>query len=204
MPFPATLLTNILLALEAAIAPHIGRMSLRAPMLHLLCAYLLRTVERLTALHARWESGTLPRPRPARARPARPHQAANRPRLPATPAWIVHAVGFRAANFASQLTHLLARPDLAEFLAAAPQAGRLLRPIARMLGTQLPPALTLPPRPPRPRRAKPAPLAPAPPAPEPEPRHGKYPPAAIRRYRPGPMPPLPLRPAIPLPRTAPA
>ncbi len=189
MKSPITLLTNIFRDLHAAIAPLIGRDLPRAPILPLLQAYLLRTIERLAALHARWQSNTLPRPRPARVRPARPHQAV-RPRLPTTPAWIVHAVGFHAANHASQLTYLLATPDLAAFLAATPQAGRLLRPIARMLGTQLPPALTLPSPPPRPRRPRPRPPQPAP---APEPRHGKYTPAEIRRYRPGPMPALALR-----------
>ncbi len=52
-----------------------------------------------------------------------------------------------------------------EFLAAAPQAGRILRPLCHMLGIALPAILQLPAPPPRrkpvkPPRPKPAPLPP--------------------------------------------
>jgi len=199
MPSPVTIFARILESLQAAIAHRMVRDRIRAPLLLLLHAYISRTIERVATLHARWRAGTLPRPRTGRIPPAPPtqpeppsHQAApipTRARLPATRAWIVHVVGFQAANFASQLAHLLTHPDLADFLAQAPQAGRLLRPICRMLGTEIPQVLILPPPPPRPPKPRPPQPEPAPP-----PRHGKYTPAAIRRYRPGPIPPFPQRP----------
>ncbi|MBN9559359.1 MAG: hypothetical protein J0H14_01360, partial [Alphaproteobacteria bacterium] len=62
----------------------------------------------------------------------------------------------------SHLQALLEDPEMREFLAAAPQAGRLLRPLWRKLSPDvLPDILRLPPRPPRPRK----PRAPRPPRP---------------------------------------
>ena len=69
-----------------------------------------------------------------------------------------------------ELEHmLLHHPDLPAFLAAAPQAARLLRPICRLLQVDLPPILQLPPRPkpaPRPKAARPDPAAGAAPGPD--------------------------------------
>ncbi len=115
-----------------------------------------RAVTRLLALFARWQAGTLPRPRFdfPRPRPAasvtprsrRPHERRPHPRLPRTRAWAVtHAPELPA--FASQLSFLLARPEMAPFLAACPQAGRLLRPLCHAIGAELPPMLALPRRP---------------------------------------------------------
>jgi hypothetical protein len=59
---------------------------------------------------------------------------------------------------ASQLRHLLADPEMTALIQAAPQAGRLLRPLCRNLGVELPPCLQPPPRPPRPARAAPSSL----------------------------------------------
>jgi hypothetical protein len=59
------------------------------------------------------------------------------------------------------LQELLADPDMAALVAAAAQAGRILRPLCRMLNAEPPPYLRLSKRPRRPRRetaAKPKPL----------------------------------------------
>ena len=82
-------------------------------------------------------------------------------RLPQGHAWIVYALGYHAAGYASQLRHLLGEPDMAEFLAANPQAVRLLRPLCRMLGviTFDPPPDPKPARAPKPPRVKPEPPA---------------------------------------------
>jgi hypothetical protein len=61
-----------------------------------------------------------------------------------------------AAAFGAQLQHLLADPEMAALVAAAPQAGRVLRPLCRMLGVRPPPGPLAPPSRPR---------APAPPSP---------------------------------------
>ena len=64
-------------------------------------------------------------------------------------------LGYEAAGYASQLTALLAEAGAAELLAQAPTAGRILRPISRMLGSG---AYAL-----RSRPVRPAPVAAKPP-----------------------------------------
>jgi hypothetical protein len=58
--------------------------------------------------------------------------------------WLVKAAGWRAAGFGSQLRAVLETPEMVALLEASPQAGRVLRPLCRMLAieTQL---LRLPP-----------------------------------------------------------
>jgi hypothetical protein len=141
MPTLATRFALILAGLRAAIAPVAARDRARTSLLVLLWGRLGRMATRFERLFARWREGTLPRPRPSRAgQPAtwQPH-----PHFPANPAWLVAMVR-EATPMASQLQHLLAHPDITEFLAAAPQAGRILRPLCHMLGLPQPPAL--PPR----------------------------------------------------------
>ncbi|MCC6716387.1 MAG: hypothetical protein IT555_00740 [Acetobacteraceae bacterium] len=186
----ATLFANILTGLRAAIGAHLGRDRTRADLFMLAWARIGRAAQRFQRLFDRWQAGALPRPRPSRA--GRPGTKREKPHFPTGRAWLVAAVGYQAAGHASQLQHFLARPDLADFLAAAPQAGRILRPLCRMLGLTPPAMLALP--------IRPQPQAPQPQAPQPHasrpppgetptaPRHGKYTPAQIRRYRPGRMP----------------
>jgi hypothetical protein len=78
--------------------------------------------------------------------------------LPRRFGWLVIVGRHRAAGFGSQLQAVLAQPDMAELLAASPQARRLLRPLCRALAVELPgtvPAVRKPIV--RKRRAKPAP-----------------------------------------------
>ena len=77
-------------------------------------------------------------------------------RLPTANAWLVRLVQ-PTVQFAGQIETIIARPEIQELLAAAPQAGRIFRPLYRMLGIPLPPSLRLPARPRRPRPAKVAP-----------------------------------------------
>ena len=120
-----------------------------------------RAITRLLTLFARWQAGTLPKPRydfprpriQATPRPRRPYQ-----RLPRSRAWAGARV-FELRGYASQLSHLLANPGMAPFLVACPQAGRILRPLCHAIGAELPPGLMRAapprlqrsPRPPRPR-----------------------------------------------------
>ena len=55
-------------------------------------------------------------------------------RLPTRRGWLVEALGYQAAGYASQLAHLLAQPEMRAVLDAAPGFGRVLRPICWMLG----------------------------------------------------------------------
>ncbi len=135
------------------------------PLLTLLSHRLCAAAARVVALAARLEAGTLrpgpPRERRLPSRPPAPPEAADAPPklvLPRGFAWLLHRVpgiGFGR----SQLTFLLAQPDMADLIAAAPPIAHHLRPICRMLGVKPPPGL-FPPRRPRRRPApKPAPAA---------------------------------------------
>lgn len=95
-----------------------------------------------------------------RPRPSGTHRhlpaAATTARLPAGHGWLIRAIPHEAAAYAAQLETLLAEPAVAGLLATCPAAGRILRPLARMLGL---PAAT-----PKPD-ARPAPSAITPPRP---------------------------------------
>ena len=81
-------------------------------------------------------------------------------RLPSARGWLVRALGYEAAGYGSQLEALLREPELQALLAVAPAAGRILRPLCRMLGVvpvgalavASPRAADTPARPRRPRR----------------------------------------------------
>ena len=53
--------------------------------------------------------------------------------LPRRFGWLIAALGWEAAGYASHLEHLLSQPDVAAVLAACPRARRVLRPVAHML-----------------------------------------------------------------------
>ncbi len=151
---------------------------LAGPLVILIWTRLRRMGARFAALAARLAAGRRPVAR-RRARAPRPAPPASPSRLPRGFAWLVRRVP-EAASAASQLQHLLAEPEMAALLAAAPQAGRILRPLCRMLGVRPPAVVALPPRPaersansrpsasfgpppsaaPPPRRAEPVPLRP--------------------------------------------
>jgi hypothetical protein len=126
------------------------------PLADLLWRYLARTVVRLTALHARFAAGKLPRA-PRRSSAPRPAAGGPRPerRPPAIPPGpVLSEYGLGA--YADELRALLDDAEMRALLAAAPQAGRLLRPLWRKLTREpLPEILRLPrrPRPPRPTAA---------------------------------------------------
>ena len=196
MPTLAAVFSIILSGLRAAVAnssalrslnpAHAERVRARTAMLVLVWGRIGRMANRFEKLFARWRANTLPnrtlpRPRPARAsEPATPRK---NPGWPTGRAWLVHVVGYEAAGRASQLQHLLAHPDMAAFLHAAPQAGRILRPLCHMLGIAPPLApAPLEPQPPPTRRPARKPRAPA-----------VTPPAGSRP--PGSQPPLRFSPA---------
>ena len=57
--------------------------------------------------------------------------------LPRGRGWLVGELGAEAAGYGSQLAHVLAGPQMQALLAAVPGAGRVLRPVCRMLGYDL-------------------------------------------------------------------
>ena len=131
----------------------------QGPSLHMVLTNRLGTaMRRFARLYALWREGRLPPPRPPRPTPRptprAPAPSSNQPRLSRARAWLVQRGGHQAAAARSQLETWFQRPDLPEFLAEVPRAGRHLRPLAHMLGAELPPFLRLPPKPPPPRRPR--------------------------------------------------
>jgi hypothetical protein len=126
------------------------------PLLTLLYQRLCRTRTRFTALAARVRDGRLPAVAPARSRvgsrrPTPPPAV----RLPRQFGWIVRTVPqpWLIGHWRGLLEGMLEDPELAAVIAVAPQMGRELRPLCRMLAIPPPPGLALPPRP---RRKRPA------------------------------------------------
>ena len=120
-----------------------------------------RIAQRFRALFARYQAGTLPAPRPSRAgTPSKRHPETRlpEPRLPTERGWINARIP-DTAPCAGTIEYMLHNTlEMQDFVQAAPQAGRLLRPLCRMLGLTPPAYLRLPERP----RAAPKP-APQPP-----------------------------------------
>ena len=151
-PAPADYLRCTILELTRVLAATAERRADIRPLMLLLWSRLRRLADRFAALAARAAAGPLPAPRrrPPAARPSRPRPPGTR--LPEGFAWLIRMVP--EARFANtRISHLLGSAEMAALLAAAPQAGRLLRPLCRTLGVPLPPALALPPR--RRRKRKP-------------------------------------------------
>jgi len=126
--------------------------------------YLNRQARRFAALVARWQAGTLPALRPPAVDRARPLPAPERVAQPRPPGklprgfmWLSRLFPENAVPVQFALSDLVDNwPDTAALVAAAPQAGRILRPMCRMVGLTPPPYLQLPKRPRRPRPPRPA------------------------------------------------
>ena len=151
---PAGRFAVIIDGLCRAVAARAARDRAATALLVLVWGMLRRMAVRLATLAAQASAGTLPRHRARAPRAPRRQSLRPRQRLPAGFAWLVRLAP-EAAGYGGQLQHLLADPEMAALLAAAPQAGRILRPLCRMLAVPPTPALQPPPdaRPPRPQRS---------------------------------------------------
>ena len=122
-----------------------------------------RFQQRFLALYARWKAGTLPKPRVRKntsPRPTGSSPVAGLPQsgegaggagaaglLPRAFAWLYRMLPSSAGTLGSMLGPLLTEhPEMRAFVAEAPQAGRLLRPICTMVGLKPPEYLQLPKR----------------------------------------------------------
>ena len=171
---------HFIMRLKQAVADGSGRnKALMGPLTILLWNYLSRTLARLAALHARFVAGKLEQT-PRAARPATERKAPER-RAEPVPDGLVF-VPFYVSHLYHALRELIEDPEMVALLQAAPQAGRILRPLwRRMTADPLPAVLRLPKRP---RQARPAPA--------PETEDAKPPPAAAPVRRPKPRPDRPL------------
>ncbi len=187
---PAERFATLTESVARALAAEGLRLGLVAPWLALVWCKLRSTGARILRIAAALEAGTLrltpPRPLPplpprtGDASPRPDHAKARRKEIPQGFGWLLRRV--TALSFGrSQLEYLLAEPDMAALIAAAPPIAHHLRPICRMLGVKPPPGLFPARRPPR--RTRP----PAPPKPAPEAAEEK--PAATGRPD-GPFPPF--------------
>ena len=167
-----TLIIAALAALIARVFLHNPRL---LPLFIPLCNRLNRAARRFSTLMARIAANQHPKRRPGRVRPG---SRKPRPPIPTSYAWLIRAIPYEAAGLGAQLAHLLAEPGVAELLAAAPSAQRLLNPIRH--------ALALSPKPPWPKRKRaPAPKAtPAERAPPPTKPRPLYP--TLQAFRPFP------------------
>jgi hypothetical protein len=131
--------TSVLTGLQAAIAVVAARECALTVLLVAVWGRIGRISRRLERLIALWRAGMLPAPRAQRARRGRtPGTPATKAvsAFPTTPAWLLVAVR-EAAPYGARLESLLSEAECEAFLAAAPQARRLLRPLCRMLGVGL-------------------------------------------------------------------
>jgi hypothetical protein len=174
---PAARFARLIAALCEVVAA--SRKRLAGPLIILIWTRLRRMALRVDRVAARVASGPLPPPRPRSAAPRRQPVAPPAQRLPRGFAWLVRLAP-QTAFGAGQLQALLDDPAMQGLIAAAPQIGRTLRPLCRMLGVHPPPSLRRPspagqaaPRPalavgpvaadpPRARSPRPAPAPPAP------------------------------------------
>ena len=125
----------LLSGLQAAIAARAARDRRLTVLLVALWGRIARMGTRLERLVALWRAGSLPAPRaPRLVRGACAGGAAtDRVAYPTAPGWLVHRLGHEGVAYGLQLRHLLTDEECAAFLAACSQAGRVLRPLLRML-----------------------------------------------------------------------
>ena len=124
--------TALLTGLQAAIAVVAARERHLTVLLVAVWGRIGRMHTRLERLIALWRAGMLPKARKSRAGETR---VGVRPTsvLPRVPGWLVVAVR-EAGTFGARLEYLLSQEECEAFLAAVPQARRILRPLCRMLG----------------------------------------------------------------------
>jgi hypothetical protein len=205
-PLPSAIdrFSHIIERLCKVIGAQLPARRLTEPVILLIWARVRRIAARFTTLAVQVRAGTVPaqarrRPPksaasrapgpdsadPANADPDAAAPAGSRPGrrrapapLPNSFAWLVRLIPHEAATSGSQLRHLLTDPEMVALLTAAPELGRILRPLCRMLGVEpgfdLPPPFYGPPRPIRPARP-PRPPAATPPPPPPLPPWGSDP-----------------------------
>ena len=125
--------SSLLSNLQAAIAVVSARERHLTVLLVAVWGRIGRIRTRLERLICLWRAGVLPKARQSRTGGTRVLGERKTSDLPIVPGWLLVAVR-EAAPYGTRLEHLLSQAEYVEFLAAVPQARRLLRPLCRMLG----------------------------------------------------------------------
>ena len=127
-----------------------------APILRLLYLRLFALVGRIDRLATKFRDGTLPKPRHRAPKSPTAPNSERLPalRLPSGRGWLFH-IAQRVAQWAPNVEIYVNHPEIIALAAAAPQAGRLLRPLCRLLLVPIPEHLRLPPRARKPRKPRP-------------------------------------------------
>ncbi|MBV8524686.1 MAG: hypothetical protein JOY71_21645 [Acetobacteraceae bacterium] len=148
-PLPTGLsdrLALIIAGLRGVLAAHMAKDRSAVEVLFLAWTRLGRLASRFEALVTAVRGGRLPAAPTPRAQAAADLELPRleglpQPfRLPARFGWLIRLVP-GAAVYGSQVQYLLADPEMVALLADVPQAGRILRPLCRMLGIRLGPEL---------------------------------------------------------------
>ena len=139
--------SRILSDLQAAIAARAARDRVLTVLLLAVWGRIARMRQRLERLVALWRAGGQPMaPVPRAPRASRAGQLTTMPDYPTAPDWLLRTLGYEAVAVGLQLRHLLTEAERQAFLAEVPQAGRVLRPLLRMLsGDPMPEVLQKPP-----------------------------------------------------------
>jgi len=131
---------QILSDLQAVIAAKAARDRSLTVLLVAVWARIGRMRTRLERLVALWRAGNLPAARKSEVGRVRAPRSTPRLKFPTGAAWLARRV-WGAGAYGSQLAHYLSDEECAAFLAAVPQAGRILRPLLDMLGVEEVPAV---------------------------------------------------------------
>ncbi len=135
---PFLSLSAVIGALRVAVAAWGGRRLLDEALVHLVHRRLGEIVRRIEGMVARFQAGRL---RQVGVRvagePVRRKRVEAGVRLwPCRFAWLVREAGWEAAGFGCQLRAVLETPEMVAFLAACPQAKRVLMPVCRALAIE--------------------------------------------------------------------
>jgi hypothetical protein len=151
---PTDRFTCLIEGLYTCVSDAVGYGFAEIPLVVLLWRRLHRMASRFASILARLRAGTLPAPgsarrSPAPARPAAASHPSQGPRpmeLPRRVGWVTHEISM-AVFRRYDLEDLLEHPETPALVAAAPQLGRILRPLCHMMAIRPPPWLRLPRRP---------------------------------------------------------
>jgi hypothetical protein len=142
---PTDRFTTLIEGLYICVSDAVGYGFAEIPLAVLLWCRLRRLARRFASTLARYHAGTLPAPGTARRHPA-PARPASGPRpmeLPRRLGWVTHEISM-AVFRRYALDDLLDHPQTETLVAAAPQLGRVLRPLCHMMAIRPPPWLRLP------------------------------------------------------------